>query len=139
MMVRLITGHKGSGKTKRLIEAVHDAVERSDGNVVCVEKGDTLTYDITHKARLVDADSYGISGFDAFYGFLAGLAAGNFDLTHVFVDATLRIGGRDYAALAEFLGRIAVLSDITHTEFVFTVSADDSELPEKVFRVAEKF
>lgn len=138
-MIKLITGHKGSGKTKKLINAVHDAVERSEGNVICVEKGPTLTYDITHRARLIDVDSYAVSGFDAFYGFLSGLCAGNYDLTDVCVDATLRIGGRDYEQLADFFAKIAKLSESTNTEFIFTVSCDDEELPARVFDVAQKF
>ena len=138
-MIKLITGHKGSGKTKKLISAVHDAVEISNGNVVCVEKGPTLTYDITHKARLIDVESYAIGGFDAFYGFLSGLCAGNYDLTDIFVDATLRICGRDYEHLADFFEKIAKLSKNTNTKFVFTVSCDDDDLPKRIFKVAEKF
>ena len=72
-MLNLIIGKKGSGKTKRLINAVTSAAERTNGNVVCVEKGPTLTYNITHKVRLIDADVYGISGYDSFYGFLSPL------------------------------------------------------------------
>lgn len=138
-MIKLITGHKGSGKTKKLIAAVNDAVEKSNGNVVCVEKGPTLTYDITHRARLIDIDSYSVSGFEGFYGFLSGLCAGNYDLTDVLVDATLRICGRDYEQLADFFEKLAKLSEDTNTEFIFTVSCDDAELPERVFKVAEKY
>ena len=60
-MIQLIIGKKGSGKTKKLIDLVNAATEASKGNVVCVEKGDTLTFNITHRARLIDAESYGIS------------------------------------------------------------------------------
>ena len=55
-MVKLIIGKKGSGKTKKLIELANQAVERSNGNVVVIEKGLKLTYDLTHKARLIDAE-----------------------------------------------------------------------------------
>ena len=68
-MVSLIIGHKGSGKTKILVDNVNDAIEKSNGNVICVEKETKLTYDVSHRARLVSTDSYSVSGFDAFYGF----------------------------------------------------------------------
>ena len=71
-MVSLITGRKGSGKTKRLIEQVNKAVEASSGNVVCVEKERLLTYDINYRARLIETDFYKVSGYKAFYGFLSG-------------------------------------------------------------------
>ena len=66
-MVSLILGNKGSGKTKRLINLVNEAVERSNGNVVCVEKERLLIYDINYRARLVETDHYKVSGYDAFF------------------------------------------------------------------------
>ena len=137
-MIALIIGNKGSGKTKRLIDKANAAVESSKGNVVCVEKGQKLTYDVNHRARLVDTDSYGIQGFDAFYGFLAGICAGNYDVTDIFIDATLKIGGRDYEQLADFFEKISRTSESADTNFIFTVSCDESELPERIFTVAEK-
>ena len=64
-MITLLIGKKGSGKTKKLIELANEAVQNSNGNVVVIEKGLKLTYDISHKARLVDSDAYGIEGLDA--------------------------------------------------------------------------
>ncbi len=134
-MIKLIIGKKGSGKTKKLVEMVNAAAEASLGNVVCIEKGDTLTYSVTHKARLIDADAHGISGYGEYYGMLAGIKAGNHDITHIFGDATLRIGTRDYEELADFFVRLKGIEDV---EFVFTVSCDEADLPEKIFGLAEK-
>lgn len=134
-MIKLIIGKKGSGKTKKLADMVNAAAETSLGNVVCIEKGDTLTYSVTHKARLVDAESFGIAGYNEYYGMLAGIKAGNHDVTHIFGDATLRIGGRNYDELSDFLYRLKAIDDV---EFVFTVSCDEADLPAKIFEIAEK-
>lgn len=138
IMLKLIIGKKGSGKTKKLIDAVTAATESSKGNVVCIEKSSTLTLNITHRARLVDADHYGISGYDAFYGFVSGICASNYDVTHIGIDAVLRICGRDYAELASFLKKLDALSKDSNTEFIITVSADKSELPAEIFEIAEE-
>ena len=90
-MVTLLTGKKGSGKTKKLIQLANEAVASSSGNVVVVEKGQKLTYDVTHKARLVDTDHYEIQGYDALFGFLSGICAGNYDVTDILVDSTFKI------------------------------------------------
>jgi len=129
-MIKLIIGNKGTGKTKKLIELVHDAVKDSKGNVICVEKGATLTYDIKPQVRLIDSEVYQIEGYDMCYAFLAGLFAGNYDITEVFVDSILKIGGRDFEALGKFLEKIDKIS--ADTECVFTVSAEASELPASV-------
>lgn len=137
-MIYLILGNKGSGKTKRLIDLVNAAVEKSNGNVVCIEKERLLTYNVNYRARLVETDHYGISGYDAFYGFLSGIIAGDHDITDVLVDATLKIGGKEYEALACFLEKVAKLSKIAEQDFTFTVSADEAELPAKIFEFCEK-
>ena len=136
-MVKLILGHKGAGKTKKLIELVNAAVENSGGNVVCIEKESALTYDITHRCRLTATDNYKVSGYDAYYGFLCGIFAGDHDITDVFADATLRIGGRNYDELADFLLKVSELSKMEEKDVVFTVSADKEEIPAKVFEVCE--
>ena len=133
-MIKLIIGKKGSGKTKKLVDMVNTAAQESLGNVICVEKGDTLTYSVTHKARLIDSDAYGISGYGEFYGLVSGVCAGNHDVTHLFSDATLRIGTKNFDELYDFLARISKIHDI---EFVFTISADKEELPKKIFDIAE--
>ena len=131
-MIQLIVGNKGSGKTKTLISMTNEAVSSSSGNVVCLEKGLKLTYDISHSARLVDTDEYDVEGFDALYGFLAGLMAGTYDITHIFIDATLKIGGRDYEAFAKLIDRLVKLPAAAHVEITFTVSCDKSELPSRL-------
>lgn len=137
-MISLIIGNKGSGKTKRLVELVNAAVDASKGNVVCIEKGLKLTYDLTHKARLVDTDEYNISGFDTLYGFITGMCAGNYDLTEIFVDATLKIGGRNYDELTDFIAKLAPLVEKSKVEIVFTISCDEADLPERIFDYAAK-
>ncbi len=134
-MIKVIIGKKGSGKTKKLVEMVNAAADTSLGNVVCIEKGDVLTFSVTHKARLVDSCDFGVSGYGEYYGMLAGIKAGNNDVTHIFGDATLRIGGKDYDELVKFFERVAKIDDV---EFTFTLSCDEAELPAKIFELAQK-
>ncbi|MBP9989420.1 MAG: hypothetical protein KBT46_07970 [Ruminococcus sp.] len=139
-MVSLILGKKGSGKTKRLIEKVNEAVENSNGNVVCIEKQPKLTYDVNYRVRLIDTDHYDVNGYEAFYGFLAGVCAGDHDITDILVDATLRIGSRDYEELYDFLKKVNALSKnhVEEKNFIFTISADEDEIPGKVFEICKK-
>ncbi len=134
-MIKLIIGKKGSGKTKKLVEMVNAAANESLGNVVCIEKGDVLTFSVTHKARLIDSCDFDISGYGEYFGMLAGIKAGNNDVTHIFGDATLRIGGKNYDELVTFFERVAKIEDV---DFVFTLSCDEAELPAKIFELAQK-
>ena len=88
-MIRVIVGKKGSGKTKQVIEMINSAVDTEHGNVVCIEKGEKLMLDISHKIRLVEASEYDIADYTAMKGFISGLYAGNYDITHIFIDPSL--------------------------------------------------
>ena len=137
-MVTLILGKKGSGKTNRLIDLCNAATAESKGNVVFVEKEGILIYDVNSKARLVVADEYGIKGFEALYGFISGMCAGNYDITDVFVDSTRKIGGSDLEELADFAEKLGALSEKTETRMVLSVSADKSEIPERLAAFAQE-
>lgn len=134
-MISIIVGTKGNGKTKKLINLVDKAVETSLGNVVVVEKAPNLGSNITTKARLVNTDSYKIGSVNGFYGFLAGICAGNYDVTDIFIDATLKIIGRDYLDLIYFLKRVDGLSKESNANFVFTISEDKENLPAEIFEI----
>ena len=131
-MIMLIVGNKGTGKTKILIDMVNHSLETSGGNVVVLEKGAKLTFDLKHTARLIDVEHYKIDGYGMFYGFVAGLLACNYDITDLYVDSILKIGGRDFEALGKILDALNALAEENNTTLVFTVSADASELPESV-------
>lgn len=131
-MIKLIVGHKGSGKTKTMIQMANDAVKTSNGNVVCVEKGIQLTYDLNYQVRLVDIEQYGISDYDAYFGFLCGLMAGNYDITDIFCDATFKICGKNPDRFADMVDKLYKLTSANGLTIVFTVSAEIEELPERI-------
>ncbi len=137
-MINVFIGKKGSGKTKKLIDYANRAVEKSNGNVVVIEKGLKLTYDISHRARLIDSDAYGIQGLEALEGFLCGICAGNYDVTDILLDSTLKIIGTDMAALSELIAKMAKLSEAANVTFTLSISADESELPEDVLAAVTK-
>ena len=137
-MINVFIGKKGSGKTKKLIDYANRAVEKSNGNVVVIKKGLKLTYDISHRARLIDSDAYGIQGLEALEGFLCGICAGNYDVTDILLDSTLKIIGTDMAALSELIAKMAKLSETANVTFTLSISADESELPEDVLAAVTK-
>ena len=137
-MITLILGKKGSGKTKRLIDMCNTAAKQSKGNVLFIEKSHSLTYNVSSKARLAAADEYGILGFEALYGFISGMCAGNYDLTDIFVDSTLKIGGEDLEALADFVEKLAKLSEMANTHVMLSVSANKEDLPERIADYAKE-
>ena len=132
-MVKIIMGLKGSGKTKKLVGMVEEAVKSENGNVVVIEKERKLTYDIPHQARLIDAGDYDIGSYEFLKGLICGLRAGNYDITNVFVDNFFKlVNDKDPVAMAAFVEWLAKFSESEKIEFVVSVSADVETCPESV-------
>ena len=129
-MIRVIMGLKGSGKTKKLIDSIHETLEHASGDVVCIEYGKKLTYDVNYKVRLVDSEEYAISNPDLLKAFLSGLHAGNFDITHVFIDNLYKTIGQDKAAAEEFVAWCAKFAADNNMEITMTISEDPAAASE---------
>jgi len=126
-MVRLIMGGKGSGKTKQLIELINNAAKDEPGNVVCIEANRNMTYDIHYHIRLIDAEEYKLSNYDLMRGFVSGLYAGNYDITHVFIDNLCKMVGHDVDKETEvFLNWLDVFGEKNNLKFTVTISAEPS-------------
>ena len=126
-MIHVIMGLKGSGKTKKLIDNINAAVAQADGDVVCIEYGRKLTYDLSYKVRLVDSKEYGISSSEMLKGFLSGLHAGNFDITNVFIDNLYKTIGTDLAAAEDFVAWCAKFAADNSMEITITISDDPAK------------
>ena len=123
-MIQVIMGLKGSGKTKKLIDAIHEALASANGDVVCIEYGKKLTYDVNYRVRLVDSEEYAITNPDMLKGFLSGLHAGIFDITNVFIDNLYKTIGSDRAAGEEFVAWCDKFAQANNMKITSTVSDD---------------
>ena len=131
-MLKLIVGVKGTGKTKTLINLVNGALEVTKGDVVCIEKGTQLRYDIKPAARLVNAEEYMITSASALFGFISGILASNHDVTDLFVDSALKICNNDIAAFDVFVEEINTLAAKLNVKVTMTSSVPCDEARETV-------
>ena len=134
-MVQLIIGLKGSGKTKKLVDMVRDAVNEETGDVVCIEKERKLTFDIPYQARLIDASAYDIGSYEFLRGLICGVHAGNYDITHFFIDNFYKlVNDKSPEALEAFLTWLDRFSAQEKISFVISLSVDAANLPASVLK-----
>ncbi len=131
-MIHVIMGLKGSGKTKKLVDAINETVANASGDVVCIEYGKKLTYDINYRVRLVDSKEYGISNSDMLKGLLSGLHAGNFDITNVYIDNLYKTIGTDRANGEAFVAWCAAFAEANNMNITMTISDDPALASEEV-------
>ena len=133
-MVKVILGDKGSGNTKELMKTIGETLAQDQGSIVCIEKGNDLTYDVSHEVRLISARDYGIESFTFLKGFISGLYAGNYDITHIFIDSLTKIIGRECDFETEkFLDWLNAFSQKNGIKFTITIS-DDIESADEVIK-----
>ena len=131
IMLKIIMGLKGSGKTKELVGLVCKAVSEGEGDVIVIEKDRKLTYDIPYQARLIDAGSYDIGTYEFFKGFISGIHAGNYDITHFFIDNFYKlVNDREEANAVEFILWLVAYAEREKIEFVISMSSDREKCPE---------
>ncbi|MBQ7986154.1 MAG: twitching motility protein PilT [Clostridia bacterium] len=131
-MVELLIGTKGTGKTKVLLDNVNSAAATADGNVVFISNNTSQNmYNITSKVRMADTSDFEIGSWDAFFGFICGIISGNFDITNIFVDGTLKIV-KDLDGFEAFLAKIDEASKKFDINFVLSVSVDADSAPEYI-------
>ncbi|MBP1758557.1 MAG: hypothetical protein H6Q61_806 [Firmicutes bacterium] len=125
-MVRVIMGTKGSGKTKQMIELINYAAENETGSVICIESGNKLTYDVNNKVRLIDSTEFAANDYTFLKGFISGLYASNYDVTHVFLSSLCKIVPSDPAdaVVEEFLAWLNHFAESKSIKFTISVSAD---------------
>jgi len=132
-LVKLIMGLKGSGKTKTLVELVRKAVDEEHGCVVCIEKDKNLTYDIPYTARLIHAGEYGIVSNELLRGFISGLHAGNYDISHVFIDNFYKMlddsSEQAVAAMLEWLDKFSKNEKVS---FTISATADPNTVGDEI-------
>ena len=131
-MIHVIMGLKGSGKTKKLLASINETVANANGDVVCIEYGKKLTYDLTYRVRLVDSKEYGINNQDKLKGFLSGLHAGNFDITNVYIDNLYKTIGSDRAEGEAFILWCAEFAQANDMNITLSVSDDPAEASEAI-------
>lgn len=126
-MINVIIGEKGTGKTARLIDAVHTAEKAATGSVVFVNKGKRHVLDLSHNVRLVDTEEYGVATYDAFYGFVCGILSQNYDIAHIFIDSITKIVNDDMVALESFLDKINVVAEQNNAEIQIILSMNPAD------------
>ena len=132
-MVNVILGLKGSGKTKQLIDSINSAIKNEIGSMVCIEKGNALTFDVDYRVRLIDASEYDIGSYTFLKGLISGLHAGNFDITHIFLDGLYKLSGSsDVEETAAFLAWCEAFGKANSMNFTISISDDVEKLPESI-------
>ena len=126
-MINVIIGEKGTGKTAKLIEAVHAAEQVAAGSVVFINKGKRHVLDLSHKVRLVDTEEYGVTSYEEFFGFVCGILSQNYDIAHIFIDSITKIVNDDMQALENFLDRINVIAEQNNAEIQIILSMNPAD------------
>ena len=132
-MVKILVGHKGTGKTKQMVELANTAVEERKGSIVFIIKDDRLKHDLNYNIRMVVMDEFEyVTNIDEYIGFIYGIISSNSDIELIFIDSILKHADIAIRDLPVFLKRLQNISDRHNVEFIVSLSADLDELDASV-------
>jgi len=115
----------GEGKTKQLIELMENAAEKEVGCMVCIEPKRNISFNLRHQTRLIDASEFNIDSFETLRGFICGLYAGNYDISHIFVDDLCKVAhSHDERGIGQFLTWLDSFSSPLNLKATITISAN---------------
>ena len=129
-MVQLITGNKGKGKTKHLLDKVNKEVKNVNGNIVYLDKNTKHMYELNNKVRLIDVSAYLIEDTDEFLGFVNGIISQDHDLQQMYFDSFLKIAHLEDTDILPAINKLEKISEKFNIDFVLSISKDENELPE---------
>ena len=129
-VIQIIFGKKGSGKTKRILDMANASVKEAKGNVLFVDDDKSYTLSLKPQIRFIDASEYEVKGPELFYGFLAGILAGNYDISVIYVDAFLKLVKAQPDELEAFFAKLEKLVANANCDLVISFSEDASNVPE---------
>jgi len=114
----------GEGKTKQLIELMENAAEQEVGCMVCIEPKRNMSFNLRHQTRMIDSSEFAVDSFESLRGFLCGLYAGNYDISHIFIDDLCKVAhNSDERQIGEFLTWLDAFSSPLNLKVTITVSA----------------
>ena len=128
-MVKLLVGHKGSGKTKQMIDLANDQIETSKGCVIFINKNHRLMYDLKYRIRVICMEDFEhITNCDEYIGFLYGIISLDHDIETVYIDSILKHADFSLGDLPEFIDRLKKISKNYGMDFVVSLSAEKEEM-----------
>ena len=134
-MIQLITGNKGTGKTKAIIDIANDHVETAKGDIVFLTDTDRYMYSLRYQIRAINTSDLRRGTEpnvreDMLVGYIYGVLAGNHDIESMYIDGAHRMLGKDVSEMEHFFSDLEEIAEKTDTKFVVTVSQEEGELPE---------
>ncbi len=131
-MIQVIFGKKGSGKTKRILDMANESVKEAKGNVLFVDDDKSYTLSLKPQVRFIDASEYSVKGVEPFYGFLAGILAGNYDISVIYIDAFLKLVKAEPDELVDFFAKLERLVSAAGCDMIISFSEDAACVPESI-------
>lgn len=128
-MIKFIVGNKGAGKTKKIIITANDSIKKTKGHVVFIDFDNRHMFQIDYRGRFVGVKDYAINDDVAFYGFISGIIASNYDIEAIYVDALLKITKKELSELEVFFTNVDTLTTKYNVDFIFTISSSVESLP----------
>ena len=131
-MVQSMSGKKGKGKTKYLLDKVNKAVTEAEGSVVYLDKSAKHMYELSNKVRLINVSEYPITSYEGFLGFICGIISQDHDLEQMYLDSFLKLSNLEGKDITEAITTLDEISEKYNVNFVVSISLDEIDMSDEI-------
>lgn len=131
-MIKYILGSKGAGKTRWLIEHANDDLHSGNGNIAFVEVDDDHIFSLDYNIRLINATDYRLNNVEAFYGFICGLMAMDYDLEKIYIDGIYKVLNLNIEDLEFIKNKLERVDELKNRQIFINVDYLLADMPKSL-------
>lgn len=132
-MIQIITGDKGKGKTKVLIEKVNNDVKVAQGDIVFLDNNNKHMYELSNRVTMINCTNYDVSKLDMFVGFILGIISQNHDIEKIYIDnfKTITLTEKADDDVKHALDMVNDISEKYNIDIVICFATDSNDVPDE--------
>ncbi len=128
-MIKVIYGSQGVGKSRQLCQLANERLTIAQGSIVFIDKDDDHMYDLNREIRFINAAEYHIDGPKMFSGFIAGIAAQDFDLEAIYINGFAKLIKHAICSLEGMFAFLDEFAERSGIDLVISINAGEEPLP----------
>lgn len=131
-MIQIISGEKGEGKTKHLIDMANTKVKETPGHIVYLNNDREHMYQLHYKIRFIVVDDFPVKNSKEFLGFICGIIAQDHDIDHIYIDGLLKMTKLTLEEAYNLIEELRQVGEKFNVNFVIGMSCRNKDIPESL-------
>lgn len=130
-MIQVFFNHRGSGKSKNLINLANEEASNCKGNLVYIDNSNKRMLQLDSKIRLISLEDFDLFGPEQFYGLLCGIKSRDYDVESIYIDGLCdMLNNLNLDEVKNYFCRLESFSKSMDVNVYITLHGEERNIPE---------